>query len=278
MTKKILIPAALLLLAACGHKAETADSAVKKDGPASETITMEDGVPAASSEETLSVEAAAPSLVAPHGGILLPAGAAIVELVLSAKDQRIYLLDSQGNPAPLGDDCQKFAYLADSGEVADFKRTKDGYFVTTDLPGAAMNGTSGRIYFATCPIEGVTSALVQISPDPQRPAAGEAGQSCGDLSHALGTELETIRTCSDASDCGGDVPAFGSCGCTHNPAVRKDADTSRYLKLFEQMKTQQCPESGQLGTCECPPAEGYRCVKGRCEWNFTGRGARVRTR
>lgn len=171
MTKKLLVPAALALLAACGHKAEIADDTAKKDAAAGDTITMEGGVPAASGEETLSVEAAAPSLVAPHGGLLFPAGAAIVELVLTAADQRIYLLDTQGSPAALGDDCQKFSYLAESGEVADFRRTKDGYFVTTDLPDAATGGTSGRIYFAGCPIEGVTSALVQISPDPQRLAS-----------------------------------------------------------------------------------------------------------
>ncbi len=117
---------------------------------------------------------------------------------------------------------------------------------------------------------------------PSMPAAAASASQipsdCAGLSRALGEELETIRRCTAASDCGGDVPAFGSCGCTHNPAVRKDADTSRYLKLFEEMQAKQCAGAGQMGTCDCPPADGYRCTDGRCEWNVTGRGAKVRAR
>ncbi len=101
--------------------------------------------------------------------------------------------------------------------------------------------------------------------------------SCADLAKDLAAELASIRTCSADADCGRDVPAFGSCGCTHNPVVRKNADTVRYFKLFETMQQKSCEASQMMGTCDCPPVSkengGSVCRSNRCEWNVTARAA-----
>lgn len=100
----------------------------------------------------------------------------------------------------------------------------------------------------------------------------EIPSTCGELERELAAELTFLQKCSEHADCGKDVPAFGSCGCTRNPVIRKNADPARYLRVYEAMQTRQCEAAGLMGTCDCPPAEGYRCSAGRCAWNYTQGG------
>lgn len=184
-----LVTAAILLVApACGQKAEAPKS--EKDRT-DETIVITGGSAAGDHEETLTVEAEAPTLVATSGGLLLPAGAAILELVLKADEQRIYLLDAAGKPVDLKPECRRFSFMSsDAMTVADFRRAKDGaYFATGELSSAITDGLSGRIFFAECPFDGVTSALVQVSPDPQRLAAND-----GQIWYSSGIAAEVLKS------------------------------------------------------------------------------------
>ncbi len=206
----------LLTLAACGKKAAPADANKASDGKSGgkkqrvskgtpsgtegaeggdseePTVLMEGDTAsepgAAKQEETLSVEAQAPTIVPLHGGGLFAAGSVLLELVLTADDQRIYLMDTRGQPAQLPPDCLRFSFLADTGDVADFRRAKEDYFVTKELPGAAAEGLTGRLYFAQCPIEGVLSAQVQISPDLKRLASHG-----GKIFYVSGISAELVR-------------------------------------------------------------------------------------
>lgn len=57
-----------------------------------------------------------------------------------------------------------------------------------------------------------------------------------------------------------------SCGCTRNLVACADADLSRFNELQESLAAAEC--SGLISTCDCPPADGFACVEGRCAWNY----------
>lgn len=153
---------ALLILSACGSKPDSKAHAV----PTISTQKPTD----LKGEETLSIDVEAPPVTAPHGGFLFHAGGAMLELVLAPDIQRLYLLDKAGQPVKPPDDCIRFSLMMESGDVADFRR-KEGIFETRELGAAASDGLKGRLFFAQCPIEGVSSVPVEINPDVQRFAA-----------------------------------------------------------------------------------------------------------
>lgn len=95
-------------------------------------------------------------------------------------------------------------------------------------------------------------------------------ETCPELSQALASELARLQSCTADSECGKPVPTFGSCGCTYDHVVRKDADTAAYEKLYGEMQAKECAESGLMGICDCKPSSGFGCSAGKCAWKMSG--------
>jgi len=58
-----------------------------------------------------------------------------------------------------------------------------------------------------------------------------------------------------------------SCGCTRDWVARLDADPSEFYALVELAGQLEC-ELPFISTCDCPAAEGFRCLDGICAWNY----------
>lgn len=106
-------------------------------------------------------------------------------------------------------------------------------------------------------------ACSNSAPAPGRPGAA---LSCQELQAQRLAELATIQSCGGDSECG--QPLVGtSCGCTRDLVARADADTTRFYAIESALQEQGC--DGFATTCDCPPADGFRCVSGTCSWNYT---------
>jgi hypothetical protein len=91
-------------------------------------------------------------------------------------------------------------------------------------------------------------------------------QSCDELEAQRADELASIQACSADAECG--QPLLGtSCGCTRDLVARTDADISGFSEIQASLAEAGC--DGLITTCDCPAADGFACVGGRCTWNFT---------
>ena len=98
-------------------------------------------------------------------------------------------------------------------------------------------------------------------PDGRDPTVPE---TCDTLVAEFVAETASIRSCDVAEDCG-QVLAGTSCGCTRDWVARTDADTTRFYDLIDQGTALQC-DLGLGSPCDCPPADGFDCVEGTCQW------------
>lgn len=98
-------------------------------------------------------------------------------------------------------------------------------------------------------------------PVPGNPSAG----SCQELEGARDAELAEIQSCANDEECG-QVLFDTSCGCTRNLVARLDADTLHFEQIQAALNLADC--DGLVSTCDCPPADGFECVNGRCSWNY----------
>ncbi len=107
---------------------------------------------------------------------------------------------------------------------------------------------------------------LQIRCEDGAPTPGHGGeQSCDDLEAQRAEELASIQACSADSECG--QPLLGtSCGCTRDLVARADADISSFSAVQASLDEAGC--DGLVTTCDCPAADGFACVGGRCTWNF----------
>ncbi|MBK9263008.1 MAG: hypothetical protein IPM54_24790 [Polyangiaceae bacterium] len=90
--------------------------------------------------------------------------------------------------------------------------------------------------------------------------------TCEDLLVAYNNELQAIQSCTMDAECGLELQGT-SCGCTRNLVARKDADTKHYYDLLKRGQELMC-ELGTTSTCDCPNANGFICMSGRCAWNY----------
>ncbi len=89
---------------------------------------------------------------------------------------------------------------------------------------------------------------------------------CEGLVADFTAETEAIRSCEDDAECG-QVLTGTSCGCTRNWVARNDADISNWESIREEAAEEGCSIGG-ISTCDCPPALGFRCDAGVCNWNY----------
>jgi hypothetical protein len=99
-------------------------------------------------------------------------------------------------------------------------------------------------------------------------ACGDETDACAAIEAAFLTEAAAIRSCTVDAECGQVLPGT-SCGCTRNWVARLDADASTFDGIVEQANEAGCMLPGTISTCDCPPADGFRCDAGVCGWNYT---------
>ncbi|MEM1126715.1 MAG: hypothetical protein AAGI71_08690 [Bacteroidota bacterium] len=93
-------------------------------------------------------------------------------------------------------------------------------------------------------------------------------QTCAQIDQALQAEAGFVQACGEDADCGLVLPQT-SCGCTRNLVARLGVDTTRFYTLLERGQALECNlEIGGPSTCDCPPADGFVCVDGQCQWNY----------
>ena len=110
------------------------------------------------------------------------------------------------------------------------------------------------------------------APSDAAPSDATPGDTCATWTAQVEGTYAAIRSCTDASECGQDIPL--GCGCTRNPVARLDADVEGFRALLAARPNAAdggaCPDpdvpSGS--TCDCPAADGYLCTEGVCEWNL----------
>ncbi len=125
------------------------------------------------------------------------------------------------------------------------------------------------VLFLTCCVGGCPGSGSSVT-DP-RIVDPQSIKSCAELVPILDQELMLIQQCTTAAECG-QVLSYTSCGCTRNLVARLDAD----LSLFDALMARnlQLARGGQedcrsfVTTCDCPLADGFACVAGRCTWNY----------
>jgi hypothetical protein len=107
----------------------------------------------------------------------------------------------------------------------------------------------------------------QLRCEGREPVSGRTDglSSCDALEAERAAELAVIQACSSDDQCGTELVGT-SCGCTRNLVARADADLSRFDEIQESLAAAEC--GGLITTCDCPPADGFACVEGRCSWNF----------
>jgi hypothetical protein len=104
--------------------------------------------------------------------------------------------------------------------------------------------------------------------------AGPPEDACARWQTEIAEEYAAIRFCTDATECGQNIPIL--CGCTRNPVARLDADITRFLTLLASPPPPH-PDGSfcelprtipGASTCDCPPSDGYICRDGGCDWNL----------
>ena len=99
------------------------------------------------------------------------------------------------------------------------------------------------------------------------PVAPGGLRSCSQVSEALDLELASIQACGSASECG-QVLRGTSCGCTRDLVARQGVSTADFYAIVERGRALQCPATDFVTVCDCPAADGFACVAGRCTWNY----------
>lgn len=133
--------------------------------------------------------------------------------------------------------------------------------------------TASGFSLAGCRPPGVAAAILALgllaaagcdsSNSPLAPGLGD----CRQIAAALEAELASIQACSETAQCG-QVLTGTSCGCTRDLVARLDAGTARFYAIVERGQEMQCPATEFATTCDCPTADGFACVDGRCDWNY----------
>lgn len=95
-------------------------------------------------------------------------------------------------------------------------------------------------------------------------ASGAPALDCPTLATELTRAENDIQACTDDDECGASL-SKGTCGCTRALPVRIDADVTEYSALSDRYA--RCRTVGG-GVCDCPTADGFRCVENRCAWNY----------
>lgn len=113
----------------------------------------------------------------------------------------------------------------------------------------------------------VALAITAACTDSDSPVALGALRNCGDVTQALESELATIQSCTQASQCG-QVLEGTSCGCTRDLVARNDANTTSFFLIVTRGRALGCPATDFGTPCDCPAADGFACVAGRCTWNY----------
>ena len=92
-------------------------------------------------------------------------------------------------------------------------------------------------------------------------------EDCNTLYSYLGQAKLQMRQCTSDSDCTPLwIESYGSCGCTNNLVVNKNADTTDYETIIDTLnKNEQC---GLSSTCDCPEVDGVICQNNLCQWNY----------
>jgi hypothetical protein len=98
-------------------------------------------------------------------------------------------------------------------------------------------------------------------------ALGPSGSTCESLETDFNAQVEAVRGCTDAAECG-QVIEGTSCGCTRNWVARTDADLTQFWAIFDEAAGLDCDWAGFGSTCDCPEADGYACIDNVCEWNY----------
>lgn len=88
---------------------------------------------------------------------------------------------------------------------------------------------------------------------------------CEDWSEEYSRFVSANNQCVSAQDCQA-IPGT-SCGCTRNLVLSNNADLETLWDLGDLMSADGCHPF--LSTCDCPPAEGFKCDAGHCSWNYT---------
>jgi hypothetical protein len=93
----------------------------------------------------------------------------------------------------------------------------------------------------------------------------DGGPSCTTLNSELSEALALAQKCTSAAQCGQPITG-SSCGCTRDLVARKDADLAPYQTAKAKLAELGCDTGGS--TCDCPNADGFACINGRCAWNY----------
>jgi hypothetical protein len=96
---------------------------------------------------------------------------------------------------------------------------------------------------------------------------GSQAGYCEGLEQSFWAEYETVRGCSEASECGQIMEGTG-CGCTRAWIARNDADLDRFYELWTSGSNLACDWALFGSTCDCPEADGFACVENICTWNY----------
>lgn len=59
-----------------------------------------------------------------------------------------------------------------------------------------------------------------------------------------------------------------SCGCTRDLVARLGASTAGFYAIVERGRALGCPVTDVSTVCDCPRADGFACVAGRCGWHY----------
>lgn len=113
--------------------------------------------------------------------------------------------------------------------------------------------------------------LALVACDPSTPTGNTSEPeplpaTCEESDAAIASELASIQSCSTDDECGL-VLTGTSCGCTRDLVARTGVDTTHFDDLMDHSADLGC--DGFLSTCDCPPADGFVCNDGTCQWNYT---------
>ncbi len=163
---------------------------------------------------------------------------------------------------------------------ADCRLTRDFYSPPFEVRGGEPVGPTcedlGEVYFGPCEmllgwgvVDGACEMISGCSGMgyeffPSELACIEAcATDCTMWHEAYSREVDRISTCEDAGQC---MALLGtSCGCTRNLVVNQEMDHSYFWEIFEAMDAAGCRI---YTTCDCPPADGFKCEEGHCGWNY----------